>query len=97
MVFFFGNIVAWFGFEPKIHASKMNKLVFFSPFLDDTKPIVFQILYRRDLMNTILHKLKIFAVILAILIGNGKTILVYALLLRRFDFNILWNLYYELL
>jgi len=48
-------------------------------------------------MNTILHKLKIFAVILAILIGNGKTILVYALLLRRFDFNILWNLYYELL
>ena len=46
--FFFGNIVAWFGFEPKIHASKMNKLVFFHH-LDDTKPLVFQILYRRDL------------------------------------------------
>ena len=36
--FFFGNIVAWFGFEPKIHASKINETCFFHH-LDDTKPL----------------------------------------------------------
>ena len=78
MVFFFGNIVAWFGFKPKSMPVKKYKLVFHH--LDDTFPIiVFQILCRRDLMNTILHKLKI-AVILAILIEKVKLFLVYALL-----------------
>ena len=67
--FFFGNILAWFGFEPKIHALLILKSVFHH--LDDTKPLsVFQILCRRDLMNTI-AQIEDFCCYLA---RKGKTI-----------------------
>ena len=58
------------------------KLVFFHHFLDDTFPIVFQNPYRRDLNEYyIAQMIEDCCYILAILIGNGKTIfLVYALL-----------------
>ena len=47
-------------------------MILFSPFLDDTSSPCVSNPYRRDLMNTILHKLKIFAVILDILIEKVK-------------------------
>jgi hypothetical protein len=86
--------ILWLGLGLNQKSMPVKRInLFFSPFLDDTKPfVVFQILCRRDLMNTIFAQIEdccYFA-------RKGKTILVYTFALRRFDFNI-WNLYYELL